>query len=49
MIKASIRKRSGWRVVEIPVVASMVWSQLYKAKYDKKLSKRNKDLEMIDK
>ena len=49
MIKASIRKRSGWRVVEIPAVAHMIWSQSYRVKYDKKLSKKYREIETLDK
>ena len=45
MIKAIVRKRPGWRVVETPAVANMVWSQFYKISYDIKLNKKIKDTE----
>lgn len=44
MIKAAIRKRSGWRVVEIPGVAQMIWSQYYRARYDLKAKKKVKEV-----
>ena len=43
MIKNSIRKRSGWRVVECANVANMIWSQFYKHSLDIRPQRRLKD------
>ena len=43
MIKNSIRKRSGWRVVESANVANMIWSQFYKHSLDIRPQRRLKD------
>lgn len=44
MIKNSIRKRSGWRVVESPNVANMIWSQFYKYSLDIRPQRRLREL-----
>lgn len=39
MIKSAVRKRAGWKVVEIPAVANMLWTQLYRKGMDARLRK----------
>ena len=40
LIKVVVRKRTGWRVVESPAVANMIWSQFYRPAVDAKLKGR---------
>ena len=43
LLKMLIRRRSGWRVVEIPAIANFIWTQFYrKTLLKKRLSKREK-------
>jgi hypothetical protein len=30
LLKSLIRKRNGWRVVELPEVANFIWTQFYR-------------------
>lgn len=40
LIKSAVRKRSGWKVVEIPAVANMIWSQFYRKSLDIKIKSK---------
>ena len=42
LIKVVVRKRAGWRVVESPAVANMIWSQFYRPAVDARLKGRNR-------
>ncbi len=43
LLKMLVRKRTGWRVVEIPAIANLIWTQYYrKAVLKKRLNKREK-------
>ena len=43
MLKSLVRKRNGWRVVELPAIANLIWTQFYrKAVLKKRLHKREK-------
>ena len=37
MIKSAVRKRSCWKVVQMPSVAHMIWSQWYRKNLDIKV------------
>ena len=41
LLKMLIRRRTGWRVVELPAIANFIWTQFYKKGIVKKrLNKR---------
>lgn len=43
LLKMLVRKRTGWRVVEIPAIANLIWTQFYRRSVLKKrLTKREK-------
>ena len=43
LVKALVRKRTGWRIVEIPAIANFIWTQGYrKALLQKRLRKKGK-------
>lgn len=42
LIKVVVRKRAGWRVVESPAVANMIWSQFYRPGVDARLKGRSR-------
>jgi hypothetical protein len=43
LVKNLVRRRSGWRVVEIPDIANFIWTQFYRrGVLQKRLNKRQK-------
>ena len=32
MLKMLVRRRTGWRVVELPMIANFIWTQFYRKK-----------------
>lgn len=44
MIKNAVRRRSGWRVVEAPNVANLIWSQFYRYNLDSRPQRKLKDI-----